>query len=160
MLAQIMRKNAKKISADTFRFFLNCYPPFLGAGIRVKSISKNYQEVTVELKLSWYNRNYVGTQFGGSLYAMTDPFFMLMIMNNLGSDYVVWDKAAAIDFKKPGKGKVTANFKITESLLNEVRQKTSAGEKYIFDLPVEIEADDGEVIASVIKTLYVRQKMK
>lgn len=153
-----MRKNVKKVSPGIFRFFLNIYPPFLGAGISVKEVSNNYQKIVVQMKLTWYNRNYVGTQFGGSLYAMTDPFYMLMLMNNLGPDYIVWDKAAAVDFKKPGKGTVTAQFSIDENLLKDIKLKTDNGDKFIFDLPVEIKSDGGEIIASVIKTLYVRKK--
>ncbi len=81
--------------------------------------------------LSWYNRNYVGTQFGGSLYSMVDPFYMLMLMENLGRDYIVWDKAASIDFISPGKGPVYAEFFIDEALLDEVRRQTEGGEKYL-----------------------------
>lgn len=84
--------------ARLLRFAMNLYPPFLGAGIRVRHIAGDFREVRVRMGLNRLNRNYVGTQFGGSLYAMTDPFFMLMLMENLGRDYVVWDKAANIEF--------------------------------------------------------------
>lgn len=160
MIGRLIQKNIKKISPRTFKNIMNFYPPFLGAGISIKDINDNYTDLTVQMKLAWYNRNYVGTQFGGSLYAMTDPFYMLMLMNNLGLDYIVWDKAAAIDFKKPGKSKVFAHFKVSQELLETVKDKTKTGEKYIFDLPVEIKNQDGEVIASVVKTMYVRKKQK
>lgn len=77
---------------------INFWPPFIGTGIRVKSISKDFTDITVELKLRFWNKNYVGTQFGGSIYAMTDPFYMLILMENLGREYIVWDKAANIRF--------------------------------------------------------------
>lgn len=137
---------------------MNFYPPFLGAGISVTKINSDYTKITVRMKFTWYNRNYVGTQFGGSLYSMTDPFYMLMFMNNLGTEYIVWDKGASIDFKKPGKSVVYADFAITPELLNTVREKTASGEKYIFDLPVDIYNDSKEVIAQVIKTIYVKKK--
>ncbi len=89
---------------------MTLYPPYLGAGVRVQHISADFRHVKVRMGLGWYNRNYVGTQFGGSLYSMVDPFFMLMLMENLGRDYIVWDKAASIDFIAPGKGPVFAEF--------------------------------------------------
>jgi hypothetical protein len=141
-----------------FKNMMNFYPPFLGAGISVMKINSDYTQITVRMKFTWYNRNYVGTQFGGSLYSMTDPFYMLMFMNNLGSEYIVWDKGASIDFKRPGKSAVYADFIITPELLNTVRDKTAGGEKYIFDLPVDIYNDSKVVIAQVIKTIYVKKK--
>ncbi len=138
---------------------MNCYPPFLGAGISIIKINSDYTQITARMKFTWYNRNYVGTQFGGSLYSMTDPFFMLMFMNNLGAGYYVWDKGASIDFKKPGKSAVYADFIITPELLQTVRDKTAGGEKYIFDLPVDIYDDSKEVIAQVIKKIYVKKKL-
>lgn len=158
MIGRLIQKNIKRISPNMFKRIMNFYPPFLGSGISISSINSDYTEIAVQMKLTWYNRNYVGTQFGGSLYAMTDPFYMLMLMNNLGLDYIVWDKAAQIDFKKPGKGKVWAHFSISHDLLNTVKEKTATGEKYVFDLPVDIKNSDGEVIAAVIKTMYVRKK--
>ncbi len=92
------------MKANHLRRLLNVYPPFLGAGIYIKRIAMDYREVDVEMKLRWYNRNYVSTHFGGSLYAMTDPFYMLMLINILGEGYAVWDKAAHIDFVSPGRG--------------------------------------------------------
>lgn len=160
MIGQMIKRNVKKMTPNVFRWLINLYPPFLGAGISIRKINHDYTELLTQMKLTWYNRNYVGTQFGGSLYAMTDPFYMLMLMNNLGKEYIVWDKAAQIDFKKPGQGTVSAYFKITPDLLETVRQKTANGEKYIFDLPVEIKSESGEVIASVIKTMYVRKKQQ
>ena len=137
----------------------NIWPPYFFAGIRIRKITPDFKNVTVHLKFTWYNRNYVGTQFGGSIYAMTDPFYMMMIMNNLGRDYIVWDKASKIDFLKPGKSLLIANFKIDDQLLNEIRNKTLSGEKYVFDLPVEVKDTDGLLIAKIQKTIYVKKKL-
>ncbi|WP_339070398.1 DUF4442 domain-containing protein [Pseudomonas idahonensis] len=144
--------------ARLLRWVMNLYPPYLGAGVRIRQISADFREVQVSMGLGWYNRNYVGTQFGGSLYSMVDPFFMLMLMENLGRDYIVWDKAAAIDFIAPGKGPVFARFSIDQALLDEVRQQTATGEKYLPQLQVEIHDDSGTLVARVDKTLYVRLK--
>ena len=140
------------------RWAMNFYPPYLGAGVRIQHIAGDFREVRVKMGLGWYNRNYVGTQFGGSLYSMTDPFFMLMVMENLGSDYIVWDKAASIDFIAPGKGPVYADFRIEEALLDEIRQRTAGGDKYLPQLHVDVHDGDGTLVARVHKTLYVRLK--
>ncbi|MDP1776970.1 MAG: DUF4442 domain-containing protein, partial [Moraxellaceae bacterium] len=113
---------------------------------------------TVAMKLSWYNTNYVGTHFGGSLYSMIDPFFMLLLMNRLGRDYIVWDKAATIDFIKPGRGLVTATMTLDDERLAEVLKATADGQKYLPVWPVEIRDEDGELVARVDKTLYIRRK--
>lgn len=144
--------------ARLLRWLMNFYPPYLGASIRVRHISDDFRQAQVRMGLRWYNRNYVGTQFGGSLYSMTDPFFMLMLLQNLGDDYVVWDKAANIEFVSPGKGRVYADFTITEQLLDEIRQHTAGGDKYLPRLHVEVRDEQGTLVARVQKTLYVRLK--
>ncbi len=138
--------------------YINFYPPFLGAGIRVKHMSKDYTHIEVEMKLRFWNRNYVGTQFGGSLYMMTDPFYMLILMKNLGKEYIVWDKAANIHFQKPGRGRVHATFHLSEEQIAAVRESVDKEGKIEPVFTVEIKNDNGEVIASVDKTLYIRRK--
>ena len=96
------------------RWVLNLWPPYLGAGVRVTRLRSDWKEVDVEMKLRFWNSNYVGTHFGGSLYSMVDPFYMLMLIENLGRDYIVWDKSASVRFKKPGKGKVSASFRLSD----------------------------------------------
>ena len=144
--------------ARFLRWALNFYPPYIGAGVRVRHISADFQQVQVKMGLGWYNRSYVGTQFGGSLYSMTDPFFMLMVMECLGRQYIVWDKAARIDFIAPGKGPVFANFAIDEALLTDIRTQTAAGDKYLPELHVDVRDGEGTLVARVHKTLYVRLK--
>ncbi len=153
-----MRQAKLARKARLLRWAMNFYPPYLGAGVRIQHIAGDFREVRVKMGLGWYNRNYVGTQFGGSLYSMTDPFFMLMVMENLGSDYIVWDKAASIDFIAPGKGPVYADFRIDEALLDEIRQHTAGGDKYLPQLHVDVHDGDGTLVARVHKTLYVRLK--
>ncbi|MBG6286511.1 MULTISPECIES: DUF4442 domain-containing protein [Pseudomonas] len=150
------RKSARR--ARLLRFGLNLYPPYLGAGVRVRHISADFREVRVKMGLNLFNRNYVGTQFGGSLYSMTDPFFMLMLMENLGREYIVWDKAANIEFVSPGKGPVYAEFRIDQHLLDEIRAQTAGGEKYLPRLHAEVRDGEGTLVARVQKTLYVRLK--
>jgi hypothetical protein len=138
--------------------FLNFYPPFLGAGIRVKHISDDFLTVDVEMPLKFWNRNYVGTHFGGSLYAMCDPFFMLMLINNLGPNYIVWDKAATIRFKKPGKGLMKAHFHIPFEKIEEIRAQAELQPKVEPQFQAVVTDTEGVVIAEVDKLLYVRRK--
>jgi len=137
---------------------VNFYPPFLGAGIRVKHISKDYTHIEVEMKLRFWNKNYVGTQFGGSLYMMTDPFYMLILMKNLGRDYIVWDKAASISFLKPGRGRVHAIFHLSKEQIETIKQDVDKTGKIEPVFKVEIKDDNGEIIATVDKTIYIRRK--
>ena len=137
---------------------MNLWPPFWGAGIHVDEISHDYRSAKVSLKYGKLNRNIVGVHFGGSLFAMTDPFFMLMFSQNLGKQYIVWDRAARIEFLKPGKSNVVANFRISQEQIDEVRTEAESGEKILKDYSVDIKNTDDEVIARVTKTLYIRKK--
>jgi acyl-coenzyme A thioesterase PaaI-like protein len=143
-----------------FKVGMSLWPPFLGAGIRVKHIAADYKEVVVSMKLRWYNRNYVGTHFGGSLAAMTDPFYMLMLIHILGSEYIVWDKTSTIDFIAPGRGTVTARFSLKDEQITEIKENTATGDAYLPEFSVDIVNESGEVIATVKKTLYVRNKQR
>jgi hypothetical protein len=136
---------------------INIWPPFLGAGIRVKW-SPDHKSVDVEMKLRFWNRNYVGTHYGGSLYSMTDPFYMLMLMDNLGPDYIVWDKAASIRFRKPGKGRVKAEFRLLDEQLDDIRTKLLTQEKYEPTFVVQVKDETGDVVAEVQKVLHIRRK--
>jgi acyl-coenzyme A thioesterase PaaI-like protein len=140
------------------RLFLNTYLPFLGAGVRVDHISDDFLAIDVRMPLYRGNKNYVGTHFGGSLYAMTDPFFMLMLLENLGKNYIVWDKAAHIDFIKPARGTVKAYFRLTQSEIERVRLAAESGKAVLPEYTIDILAEDGQVVARVLKTLYVRKK--
>src|SRR6478672_6984712 len=111
------------------RRIMNLWPPFLFSGIHVEAIADDWRYARVRLKLRWYNRNYVRTQFGGALFAMADPFWMIMVMEALRHEYVVWDKAAAIDFIAPGREDVYAEFRLDDSVLDELRAATANGEK-------------------------------
>ena len=141
------------------KLLLNIYPPYLGAGIRVQHISEDYREVIVSMKLRWYNRNYVGTHFGGSLVSMTDPFFMLMLMNILGKEYVVWDQAARIKFIRPGRGRVVARFHLSQKQIDEIHIQTQSGAVFRPEYEVEIVDEEGQVVAQVVKQEYIRKKV-
>lgn len=148
----------KKTLKRNMRTVLNLYPPFLGAGIRVKRLDPDWRTIEVEMKLRRWNSNYVGTHYGGSLYSMTDPFYMLMLIENLGRGYIVWDKSATIRFRRPGKGTVTANFSITEAEIDEVRKALKTEEKIERTFDVQVLDSEGKVVAEVQKVLHIRRK--
>ncbi|MBA6292987.1 DUF4442 domain-containing protein [Colwellia sp. MB3u-70] len=140
------------------KLLLNIWPPFLFTGIRVVDVSKDFRQAKVRLKLNIFNQNAVGVHFGGSLYAMTDPFCMLLVMARLGNDYIVWDKSADIDYIKPGKGTVTAEFIITDALIADILIQTAQGEKYLPEIPVYVKDAQGETVAKLNRKLYIRRK--
>ena len=140
------------------KLLLNIYPPYLFAGIRVTKIHSNWQELHVSMNLHWFNRNFVGTHFGGSLYSMVDPHLMLLLIQALGDEYVVWDQSAAIEFKKPGRGRVHSIIRIQDEDLAEIRQRTEAGEAYRPSFELKILDEEGETVAIVTKGLHIRLK--
>jgi len=149
-----------KMSARMLRRGMQYWPPFLGAGIRVKSLADDFRDAVVELKLGRLNRNYVGTHFGGSLYAMTDPFFMIMLLHNLGDDYLVWDKSGSIEYLAPGRGTVQAHFHLSEKRIADIRAEAAGGAKVLPEFEVYVKDQTGGIVARVRKILYVRLKGK
>jgi acyl-coenzyme A thioesterase PaaI-like protein len=134
------------------------WPPLLGTGVKVTRLDRDLREADVEMRLTWWNRNYVGVHFGGSLFSMTDPFYMLMLAANLGEEYVVWDKAASIRYRKPGKGRVRAEFRLTEEKLAEIRAALEAEGRYDARFVVEIKDEEGGVVALVERVIYCSTK--
>jgi acyl-coenzyme A thioesterase PaaI-like protein len=149
-----------KLDARLLRRGMHWWPPFLGAGIRVRSLSDDFREAVVELRLGRFNRNYVGTHYGGSLYSMTDPFYMIMLLHNLGPDYLVWDKSGSIEYLAPGRGTVTARFHLAEARLAQIRAQAAGGEKVLPEFEIDVVDAAGTVVAKVRKTLYVRLKQR
>jgi acyl-coenzyme A thioesterase PaaI-like protein len=137
---------------------LSLYPPYVGAGIRVRRVSPDLRTIDVEMRLRFWNRNYAGTHFGGSLFSMCDPFYMLMLIENLGRDYVVWDKSAAIRFLRPGRGRVSARFHLAAERLEEIRAQADARGRVEPEFVVEVRDEAGEVVAEVTKRISVRRK--
>ncbi|MFL5276359.1 MAG: DUF4442 domain-containing protein [Myxococcales bacterium] len=153
-----LQRVAAAVGQDRFLRLMRFYPPYLGAGISVVHVARDLSVIEVEMKLSVWNRNFVGTQFGGSLYSMCDPFFMLMVMMRLGDEYVVWDKSATIDFLKPGRGKVRARFEVPPALLARFKSEADATGKINPKLETIVVDEDGQTVARVTKLLSIRRK--
>jgi acyl-coenzyme A thioesterase PaaI-like protein len=151
-------ENAKQKKFRRLIRAINFYPPYFFSGIKVVKYAPDFSMFRTRLKLTWYNRNLLGTAFGGSLYSMCDPFFMFILIIQLGEEYIVWDKYASIDFQKPGKGTVYAEFKLSAQQVEEVKRKVDELGKDIFEFPCEVRDEAGNLIASLKKGVYVRRK--
>lgn len=148
------------MKANTFRHLINLWPPFLCTGIHATRVAEDYREAEVELRQRWYNRNYVGTHFGGSLFAMTDPWYMLLLIHRLGPDYLVWDQRAEVDFVAPGRGVVQARFVLEDAVVADIRARAAGGDKVLPEFLIEVTDPAGQVVARVRKTVYVRLKRR
>jgi acyl-coenzyme A thioesterase PaaI-like protein len=140
------------------RWKLNLFPAYRGVGARVDYIASDFREVRIHLPLNWRTRNYVGTIFGGSLYGAVDPVYMIMLLKILGPDYVVWDKAATIRFRKPGRGTLFATFRIEDAEVEAIQAATAAGEAVDRVYNVSLVNREGVSHADVEKTIYIRRK--
>lgn len=154
----VLKRPVKHLKPWLLKHVMNLWPPYRGAGIKVREISPDWRFVRVELVARRLNRNYVGTHFGGSLFAMADPFLMLMYLESLGRRYIVWDHSAAIRFVKPGRGTVHAEFRLSETDLDAVRVAAADGRKHLREHEVDVIDEDGEVVATIARTLYFRLK--
>ncbi len=146
------------MSPTLLRWILNLWPPFAASGIHVTRLSQDWRHARVELRMRPWNRNYVRTHYGGSLFSMTDPFWMLLTLQALGRDYIVWDQAGSIEFLKPGRGTVVAEFDLDEEVLQTMRSATAGGERYLHWFQTDILDRQGDVVARVRKQVYVRRK--
>lgn len=145
---------------STILKLMRFWPPFWGAGISVKRFSQDMSSIDVQMKMKPWNKNYVGTHYGGSLYSMTDPFYMLMLMNLLGKNYIVWDKSATIRYKIPAKGTVYAHFQVTQEQLEQFRREVEETNKCEPEFVVEIKSSEGVTICVVKKIIHISRKRK
>lgn len=140
------------------KYALNLWPPFWGSGIKIVSISDDFRFVKITLKLRWWNKNANRTQYGGSIFSLTDPVYSLMLMGILGQQYFIWDKQASINFIQPGDSDLTADFVISEQCIDAIKQATEYGDKYFPSFTVNVLNNKGELVSQVQRTLYVRKK--
>lgn len=148
----------ESFASRRMRWLFNIFPAYRGTGGRVTYISADFREVRIKLPLSLWTRNYVGTIYGGSMYASVDPMYMIMLIKLLGPEYVVWDKSASIRFRKPGRSTLFATFKLDDAELDAIRDATASGQPVDRTYNVELVDAEGVVHASVEKVIYIKRK--
>lgn len=153
---QLKKKVLPPLLPKMIMWRINTYAPYLGAGVKMTELDLVKGRCSVAMPLTSLNKNVVGTQFGGSLYSMVDPFYMLLLMQMLGDDYVVWDKASHIDFVAPGKSKVTASMHISQKELATIKTLAETGSAVFRDYEIDILDEEQKIVATVTKTLYIR----
>ncbi len=151
---------AMRVTPRRLAIGMSLWLPNLCSGIRVKEFSADWTRATVELHVNLLTRNYVKTAFGGSMSAMTDPYFFMLVMHQLGSDYVVWDTRGEIEFLTPGRGVLTARFEVPASKADELRARARGGAKVLEWFETEITDADGAVVARVRREVYIREKRR
>jgi len=139
---------------------MSLWIPNLFSGIRVKGFSTDWTRATVELHVNLLTRNYVKTAFGGSMSAMTDPYFFMLVKHQLGRDYIVWDTRGEIEFVRPGRGVLTAHFSVPRAKAEELRERAREGAKVLEWFETEITDRSGDVVARVRREVYVREKRR
>lgn len=159
-LETLRRKTKKSImpllTPHLLKMRINTYAPYVGASIKVEHIDLDQGLCVVNMGLNALNKNIVGTQFGGSLYSMVDPFYMLILMHQLGSSYVVWDKSSQINFISPAHSKVTARMKVPSAEIAMIQELAKEGDAVFREYSTDIVDDHQKVIATVTKTIYIR----
>lgn len=148
----------ESLRSRAMRWMFNLFPAYRGSGARVTYIAADFREIRVKLRLSLRSRNYVGTIFGGSMYAAVDPMYMIMLLKILGPGYIVWDKAATIRFRKPGRSTLFATFTLDDAELDAIRAATASGEPVNRTYNVDLADADGVIHASIEKVIYIKRK--
>jgi acyl-coenzyme A thioesterase PaaI-like protein len=157
-LTELAQQRWRAFRRKHFRTLLNFYPPYVGAGVRLDHVAEDFTAIEVSMRLTWYNKNYVGTHFGGSLYSMCDPWYMLILVENLGPDYVVWDKAGSVHYRRPGRGRVSARFELSPAEIATIRDEVDAHGKLDRLFRARIRDEQGKTVAEVEKTVSIRKK--
>jgi acyl-coenzyme A thioesterase PaaI-like protein len=139
---------------------MSLWAPNLFSGIRIRRFSDDWTHAIVELHVNVITRNYVKTAFGGSMSAMTDPYFFMLVMHQLGRDYVVWDTRGEIEFVKPGRGVLTAEFSVPTERVAEIRTRARGGAKVLEWFETVITDQEGDLVARVRREVYVREKKR
>lgn len=148
----------EKLKLWFFRTAFNWWPSYRGTGARITYISPEMDEIHTRIKLTWRTRNYVGTLFGGSMFAMADPIYMVILIRHLGNDYVVWDKSASIRFIRPGTGRVRGIFRVGPEEIARIKAEVDLDKERDYTYVTELINEEGKVVAEVEKLLYIARK--
>jgi acyl-coenzyme A thioesterase PaaI-like protein len=147
----------ESLKTRVLRWLFSLWPCYWGTGVHIKYISSDFRDMRIQVPLNWRTRNYVGTIFGGSMYGAVDPIYMLMLIKNLGPGYEIWDKAANIRFRKPGRSTLHAECRLDEEEITQIRElsKESPIDRVY---SVDLKDDEGIVCATIEKTIHIRKR--
>jgi hypothetical protein len=148
----------ESVKSRLIRFLFNCFPCYRRTGVRITYIAPDVSEIQIKLPLNWKTRGYNGTIFGGSMYGAIDPVYMTMISWRLGRDYIAWDRAATIDFRKPGRTTLFATFRISPEELNAMRSELEHTDKIEREFDVALVDESAVIHASFKKTVHIKKR--
>lgn len=149
---------AESMKSRLLRYYFNFFPAYRRTGARVTYIRKDLKEIKIRLPLNWKTKNYVGTLFGGSMFAAVDPIYMVMLIRTLGSDYIVWDKSAEIKFLRPGNETVYGHFLLENSTLSSIKDEVNEKKEINFSKSIRLETKNGKAVCEVVKNIYIADK--
>lgn len=145
-------------ASTIYKYGFNWSPMYRRSTGRLVEVSDDLHYVKIQIKLSWKNRNYAGSLFGGSMLAATDPIYMIQLIQILGDDYVVWDKAVTANYKRPGKGVLSGDFVFSAEEITAIKKKVAENNEMDLIKTMELINAKDEVVAEFSKTIYVAQK--
>ena len=144
--------------ANLVRLLLNTWPPLRKQGIQVTNINKSLTRMDVQLKSKWFNQSAAFAIFGGSLYTMTEPFYMLLFLGHIGNDHIVWDKSGLITFTSPARKTINVTFEITPAQIKDIVERCEDGAPILKTFNVDLIDTSGKLVAQVEKVVYIRKK--
>ena len=144
--------------ARLVRMGFNLHPAFRSTGGRVVHVAPDIRHIRIRLPLTWKTKNIVGSLYGGSLFAITDGAHPAMLMAALGEDYIIWDKAASIRYRKPGYTTLYADFRVTPEEMAGIRDVLAERHEVDWIFQIEIKDADGVVHTVVERTVYIAEK--
>ena len=143
-----------------YKWGLNFSPMYRRTTGKVTHVDQDLRSVSARIRLTWRNANYKGVMFGGSMFAAMDPPAMVALIHLSGEDYVVWDKSASIQYKRPANQHVYAQFRFEESELAHIRQPVDECGECIRSMAIPWTSADGQIVFSVVnKELYIASKV-
>ncbi|MCH2195660.1 DUF4442 domain-containing protein [Kordia sp.] len=145
-------------TAAIFKYGFNLSPMYRRTTARVIEISDDLKHVKIKVPLSYKNKNYVGAIFGGSMFSATDPIYMIQLVQILGENYVVWDKSATINYKRPAKEHLYCTFTFTDEEIVAIKKQVVETHEMTIKKTTYLTNTKEQVFAEVIKTLYIAEK--
>ena len=136
------------------------WPPMLFSGISVRDFDLDKGYIKVRLRSSFWNRNYFGTHYGGSICSLCDPFYAFILLHQLGREYIVWDKASKVTFVSATREPVYATFSLSNEEIEKIKEDALGNSKVEPVFQTTVVDGEGKVIATVERTLYIKTKSR